>query len=226
MSVGEVIREMEADGRQVPHLYANNKKRWWRWRVLTGHHNDDGYVPREEVIKVIGGHPNLPGLGGGSGVKELTYKEYDRLLFLFKQNRHAVPLPEKPKHRCGGGGESDDHKQLKHYVADHPEHALCEAGLRKVDVEYPFCTGDRIDVLLEDNLGRPVAVEIELSQSASQKEGFMQAIKYRALICAHWGRKLDGGRAMLVAHELAPEIIELCKREGVEWHVIPRTELT
>ncbi len=224
VSVGEVDRKFRPDGVPQPHTYSGGKTKWWRWKALTAHHNDEGFVPREEVHKVIGGHPNLLGLGKGSGLAELTFEQYINLLAKFKERIRPVPSHEKPKRGFGGGGESEAHKRLKNYVADHPETALGEKGLTCVKVEYSFCTGDRIDVLLEDQEGKPVAVEIELSQNASQKEGFLQAIKYRALICAHWDRDIDGGRAILVAHELANEIIDKCHAHNVEPHIIPLSQ--
>lgn len=227
VSVGEVTSRLNPDGLPKPDVYGDGSVKWWRWRATTGHHNDDGFVRREEVVKVIGGNPTLRGLGGGSGLLELAREQYDQLLSLFKSRAEPKPPTMSPTPGYGGGGESPEHLALKKFVAHHPERALKETGLRLVEdgKEYTFCTGDRIDVLLEDREGRPVAVEIELAQTARQLDGFLQAIKYRALICAYWGRPIDGGRAVLVAHDLAPEIMQRCMDHGVEPHIIPLSEM-
>jgi hypothetical protein len=221
VSVGEVARRLQPDGWQQPHDYGGGETKWWRWKAPTEHHNDKGFVSREHVHAIIGGHPNLLGLGGGSGLLELTEGKYQQLLTAFLDNAPTPPEPEQP-HGHGGGGESDAHKRLKHYVAEHPEQVFNEPGIKLVQVEYPFTTGDRIDVLLQDREGRPLAVEIELAQAAHQTEGFLQAIKYRSLICAWWDRPIDGGRCALIAHELAPEIIERCRKHDVLPLLIPR----
>lgn len=225
VTVGEVVQRLLPNGRPKPDTYDDGSKKWWRWIAKTDHHNDTGFVPNETVHAIIGGHPYLLGLGGKSGLLELREEQYLKLVKLFTASSTPVPPSTPPAHGYGGGGESDAHKALKHYVALHPVKALGEKGLTLIDSEYSFRTGDKIDVLLKDVEGRPVAVEIELSQSAIQAEGFLQAIKYRALVCAWWDLPISSGRAVLVAHFLAPEIIQRCKNHGVEWHIIPKEAL-
>jgi len=45
-------------------------------------------------------------------------------------------------------------KSLKEFIAAQPDVALKEEGLETIQVEYPFLTGDRIDVLLQDKNGQ------------------------------------------------------------------------
>jgi hypothetical protein len=225
VSLGVATRKLTEDGRPHPDVYDDGSSKWWRWKAETGHHNDDGFVPREEVVEVIGGHQNLMGLNGGSGLKELTVEQYEALLAKFKANSRPAPESQPPAHGYGGGGESDAHKTLKHFVADHPEQALGESGVTLVKEEFQFRTGDRIDVLLKDKEGRPIAVEIELSQGAEQTEGFLQAIKYRAMYRALTNDPIEGGRAMLIAHHLDDEIVDRCRANGVETLIISEDEV-
>ena len=170
---------------------------------------------------LITGITNMIYIGPG-GVRELTEAQYGELAAAFNSAADAPPPgPEVPGDR-GKGGEGPDHLRLKSWVAANPQQATGESGMKHFWTEYSFSTGDRIDVLLQDREGRPVAVEIELAQAAHQTEGFYQAVKYRALVAARWRRPADGARAFLIAHTLAPEIKEMCAHEGIEWREIPK----
>ena len=61
----------------------------------------------------------------------------------------------------GAGGESAAHKLLKLYVAGHPlEFGLTSAAI--AHVEYPFATGDRVDVMFENHMPDRTVIEVEV----------------------------------------------------------------
>ena len=84
-----------------------------------------------------------------------------------------------------GGGESEQHRRLKEYVAANPRivdlPSRC-AGL----LEYPIPSGDSVDVLFLNGDER-IAVEVKsrLSPESDVVRGIFQCIKYRAVLEAH-----------------------------------------
>jgi hypothetical protein len=92
--------------------------------------------------------------------------------------------PSWPKY--GSGGESEEHRRLKEFVAKNPETlAKVLPGLVLVEMEHLFLSGDRVDILFEAPGNVPVAVEIEPS-FGDLDVGAMQASKYRHLAAMEW----------------------------------------
>jgi hypothetical protein len=92
------------------------------------------------------------------------------------------PIATKAKYGHGGGGETEDHRLLKSYLAKHP-HVL---GLPKgaaAQEEYPFISADRLDLLFKR---QPTWVGVEVKGlNADEPElmrGIFQCAKYQALI--------------------------------------------
>ena len=86
----------------------------------------------------------------------------------------------------GPGGESAAHRLLKLYVAGHPlEFGLSSAAV--AHVEYPFATGDRVDVMFENHMPDRTVVEVEVEGEREVCIGIHQAIKYRSLAAADAG---------------------------------------
>ena len=83
----------------------------------------------------------------------------------------------------GGSGESDRHKRLKEYVAQHPE-IIGLGSSAKANVEYRFTSGDRADVVLTGGGAAFTAVEVELELEGAKNlvVGAYQAIKYAILV--------------------------------------------
>lgn len=101
----------------------------------------------------------------------------------------------------GVGGESAAHKLLKLYVAEHPlEFGLSAAAIARV--EYPFATGDRVDVMFENHLPDRTVVEVEVEGEREVCIGIHQAIKYRSLAAADAGYPLltSRVRSLVVAY--------------------------
>lgn len=83
----------------------------------------------------------------------------------------------------GPGGEGPAHRLLKEYVSRNPMIlGLSEAAV--ANVEHPFLTGDRVDILFNNHGPRRSVVEIEVEGERPVVIGIHQAIKYRALAAA------------------------------------------
>lgn len=85
-----------------------------------------------------------------------------------------------------GGGESEQHKRLKHYIATHPGVLQLPATAGEGAVEFRLPSGDSLDVLFESE-GHWTAVEVKSSVSDTPDivRGMFQCVKYRAVIEAH-----------------------------------------
>ncbi len=128
-----------------------------------------------------------------------------------KRRSEAVAKTRK----YGPGGEGRAHKELKEWIAKHPEELhLCD--VTSTTVEHTFISGDVADIVFTHNSGQYTVVEIE---TTTPLPGAHQAIKYRALLCAQYGLALDTDkvRAVLVAWSVPIAVQEFCKNYGVEF---------
>jgi hypothetical protein len=116
---------------------------------------------------------------------------------------HAVWEPQgKYVGTTGSGGESEAHRRLKLYVARSPE--LLQMRPDAVsELEHEFCTGDRVDLLLENHRPLRAVVEVELGGEQNLIVGVHQAIKYRSLAAAERTMPLDTPkvRAFVVSYD-------------------------
>jgi len=122
------------------------------------------------------------------------------------------------KRKYGKGGESANHRNLKNYIASHPEIIGLERRFVRAKIEHPYISGDLVDILFEPvDGGTNTVVEIELDIVVP---GVHQAIKYRALRCAELGRPLDdlSVRAVVVAWNIDRVAADLCRRYGIEFY--------
>ncbi|MFD9902468.1 hypothetical protein [Mesorhizobium sp. NPDC059025] len=87
----------------------------------------------------------------------------------------------------GGGGEGEEHRRLKAWVANSPELVglPVTAGVTK---EAPLPSGDKIDVLFHTT-SRLVAVEVKssISNEVDLTRGLFQCVKYRSVMEAERG---------------------------------------
>ena len=85
-----------------------------------------------------------------------------------------------------GGGEGEDHKRLKEYVANHPWCiGVKKREITKIEKEEPLLSGDRLDVYFKCT-NRRVAVEVK-PQSSSDTDvlrGIFQCVKYQSVMDA------------------------------------------
>ena len=124
---------------------------------------------------------------------------------------------EAERMRKRGGGESDLHKQLKNYIADHPA-SIGLSGVLSVSTEYIFPTGDQVDVAFESSNNYWTVVEIELQGLAQTLVGLFQSVKYKALQDAVLRSKnlqgsVDGA---LVAKSIPQEVKSLAEILGIK----------
>ena len=210
----------------LPDTYADGSQIWWRCKADGRVINSKGFIHRRDLARILGYSEQYPFRGFGdqnSGVKRLSLGEYEAIhsAFLASQNDIKRILRRSRSTGGHGGGEGPTHKSLKEYIAAHPEEALKEGGLRTVEVEYPFATGDRIDVLLEDVDGRPVTVEVKLTAIGRKSPGSLQCMKYRALIAYLCGWRVSEVRTLLAARSIASVVEKRCREYEVEVVRIP-----
>ncbi|MCP4158418.1 MAG: hypothetical protein GY757_62540, partial [bacterium] len=99
-------------------------------------------------------------------------------------------LPGKSKH-YGGGGESEEHRLLKEYIANTPSCVGLKGKRLRGNIEYIFPSADKIDILFEIKK-QWIGVEVKSVKSNQEDilRGLYQCVKYRALIEAH--QKVSG----------------------------------
>jgi len=227
-AIARVTAELSAGGQPEPTKYANGREIWWRWLAPTEILSRTGFVGRSDVNEVLGYRPswNLHGFGDRhSGLKRVSQGDFQDLEEKFTTSRPiSLPIAQTIVSRSGSGTgiESAAHRLLKEYIAFDPSVALDEAGLKTIDVEYKFGTGDRADCVLADRPGRIIGVEIEVSVGDAQLVGMLQAIKYRYMLEPLTERSPGDSRAFLVAHEISEGMRELCERYSVECFIVSK----
>lgn len=119
-----------------------------------------------------------------------------------------------------GGGESEDHKALKAYVAQNPKVIGLAANTPTGTTEYLLPSGDSLDVSFN---GKKVWVAAEVKSSISAEgdivRGLFQCVKYRAVMEAVLltESRPQNARALLVLEsKLPPSLISLRNMLGVE----------
>jgi hypothetical protein len=209
--------------------YAGRGPIWWRYYAATRPINTAGFIPLARAAEILG-HPgwNLHGFGGGSGIVRISEAVHAALLSAFTAASHTdlveavASTLRSGSTKGGGGGEGPVHRTLKERIAADPETVLQEKGLRHVKTEMPFPTGDRIDVVLEDGLGRPVAVEVEVDCDHNELCGPLQCMKYRGILAYWLGRDPREVRMVLAAHSVHRAVADRAARAGIEIILVER----
>lgn len=209
-----------------PDRYSDGTQTWWRCKAEGRAINTNGFVNREALARILGHSTKYAFRGYGdrnSGLKRLPFEAFDQIRTAFVK---AGEDPKKVLERRrstgrGTGGEGPLHRSLKNFIAANPEVALNESGLRTIHVEYPFETGDRIDVVLKDRNGRIVTVEVEVDCDDREVCGPLQCMKYRALIAYLLERQVSEVRTILAARSITPNIRNRCSKYAVETSEIP-----
>lgn len=228
--IAKVVGNLEASGSETPTKYADGSQIWWRWSAPTEAIITDSFVHRKDVNRILGykAGNSLRGFGDcHSGLMKISKGVFDAFVELYNQNRHSVSLDKlsfsaKQFSSEGGGEESSEHLNLKEYVAANPSLVLNEEGIQWIATEYPFPTGDRADIVLQDRYGRFIGVEIEVDITAMQIEGLLQAVKYRFMVPIMKGSNLHETRAILIAYSISKEVKDLCIKYEVEYFEIDR----
>jgi hypothetical protein len=154
--------------------------------------------------------------------KVYSYPKWDKVLSAFglKDIKNSPELEnsiEKARH-WGGAGEGEDHRKLKHYVADNPS-VIGLRGFERVETEFCFPSNDKIDVLFssEDSW---VGVEVKGPSSSREDiiRGIFQAVKYAAVGEAYLKSIFDKARIqiiLVISSKLTPDLKELKNLLGV-----------
>jgi len=118
-----------------------------------------------------------------------------------------------------GGGEGEQHKALKEYVAARPNLFDLRSGVRAV-MEHPLPSGDSLDVSFDN--GRDwVGVEVKsaISGLGDVTRGLFQCVKYRAVmeaVVVSEPRERSVRVVLVLEANLPPELVPLRNRLGVE----------
>lgn len=128
---------------------------------------------------------------------------------------------EQAIRKYGPGGEGEDHKRLKKWIAENPN----SIGLYDIkgppQTEYAFISGDTADILFEREDKKFAVVEIETDNGTP---GFYQALKYKVLKCAEAQLPINSGnvRAILVAWSVPDVLQKLCTQYQIEFREIKK----
>lgn len=222
IAISEAQGSLYALEGSIPEKYTDGTEIWWRWYTPLKIITKSGFVSRQRLNEILGysSDYSLRGFGDAkSGLKKISREEFDQILRAFTETlaTHSKP-PQKPKtpHDAPGAVESKEHRYLKDYVAANPSGVLNEEGVRHLFTEYPFCTNDQADVVLEDKFGRIIGVEVEVTIDENNLAGMLQAIKYRYMLEVTHERSTGDSRALLVAYHISPAVKEACRTYNVE----------
>lgn len=231
VAVARAMDSIRALTDSTPEHYTDGTETWWRWYAPLKLLSQSGFVPRAAVLDTLGYKStyNLRGFGDlHSGLKKITEDQFRTLRDLFNASAGTKSLDTKlpmPGHAMEDGGESQAHLTLKEYVAANPAIVLGEPLVETVTVERPFPTGDRADIVMRDQFGRVIGLEVELDISSGDITGPLQAIKYRRMLEMVSGIKHGDGRAILVAHSIPKDVRYLCEQYEVECFVVNRSDV-
>jgi hypothetical protein len=118
-----------------------------------------------------------------------------------------------------GGGESEAHKRLKHFVANNPDIVGLAAGT-KVETEYTLLSGDCLDVsFTKKTLWVVVEVKSRTSNEADLARGLFQCVKYLAVmeaILIATSRPANARALLVVEGKLSQRLVALKNKLGVE----------
>ena len=131
-----------------------------------------------------------------------------------RQKRIAI------KRKYGAGGEGENHKRLKEWVANNPQ-AIGLNNVKNHELEYVFLSGDTVDIIFQLDDGNDAVVEIE---TTIPLPGCYQAIKYRALRCAERAISLQSEKvkAILVAWGIPRDVRDFCTLYNILWYKIKK----
>lgn len=130
-----------------------------------------------------------------------------------------LPPIERPM-----GGESKEHKALKHWVCQHPEIFSEYGTFGPGEPEHCLRSGDSLDAYFHAGTAS-LAVEVKASQAreAELVRGVFQVVKYRAVLKAEQIAigKVPNAQAILVTTQPLPKIArQLAERLMVEHRIV------
>lgn len=232
--VAQACDKLRPNGAEEPTRYVGRRPIWWRWHADTAPVSRNGFVSVDELKKILAYSPGYRMRGFGdynSGLKEISEAQYTELVRIFRSRARKTfsgldTSAPRRRHVTGvPGGESDAHKFLKLYVAANPSRALGERGLKTLEVEFPFDSNDRADLVLEDHAGRIIGLEVEVAVDPSDVSGILQAIKYRHMLAFVHERRFEETRSFLVAYSITKKLQEICRIYCVECFCVSKDDV-
>lgn len=119
----------------------------------------------------------------------------------------------------GSGGEGEEHKKLKEYIAKHPN-AIGILGVKVAKTEHDLLSGDRLDVYFECKGTKHIAVEVKPSTSPEQDvlRGIFQCIKYKAVMDSErvvYNNNYENKVILVIAGLMSPQNRQIAADLGV-----------
>ena len=117
----------------------------------------------------------------------ISYPHWDSVLE--KLGLESAPLIKEAElkiiNNYGSGGESEEHKQIKKIIIEHPD-SIGITNVAKSELEHSLPSGDRIDVFFTLKDGTRIAVEVKpkFSPEEDHLRGIFQCVKYYAVMDA------------------------------------------
>ena len=117
----------------------------------------------------------------------ISYLHWDSVLE--KLGLESAPLIKEAElkiiNNYGSGGESEEHKQIKKIIIEHPD-SIGITNVAKSELEHSLPSGDRIDVFFTLKDGTRIAVEVKpkFSPEEDHLRGIFQCVKYYAVMDA------------------------------------------
>lgn len=118
------------------------------------------------------------------------------------------------------GGESEEHRQLKEYVAANPQAIGLQASFKRGITEHPLPSGDKLDVLFcKGDEWIAVEVKSHISDDDDLARGIFQCIKYRAVSEAYLqslGLPSNVETLLVTTRSLTDDLVALKNALGVK----------
>lgn len=157
-----------------------------------------------------------------------NYKKWDAVLEVLNLTAPASNIDliiEDMKRLANyGGGEGNDHRTLKEWVANNPSILGVRRRVPVGQMEFALPSGDSLDVSFEFNHnGKDVWLAAEVKPAQSQLSdiyrGIFQCIKYKAVMEAHllaMSRPINVRVVLVLGSDLPQQLIPLRNTLGVE----------
>lgn len=229
VTLARILDQPSEPENNQPEEYSDGSTRWWRYKAPTQTINSAGLIPRRDLSRALGYSTAFAFRGygtGHSGLAELDAQTFETLRQRFidsvADGDFKITTTLKGHPWGGPGGEGPVHLALKLSIAANPAAVLGEPGLEHWATEFKLPTGDTVDVVLKDEHGRFVMVEVEVDCDQSEMIGPLQCMKYRAMFSYLFKRHASEVRAVLVAHSIHGDVASQCATYQVESRVQPR----